>query len=164
MFDRFGLLPDHIRGEIENEDALDRQVGVARYIDQALKAHDPNLGLVFVKPNVEEWELPTGAIAGRWHVEVKAPGLPNIYYPIVGPEGEFREPTHTVLDEMQQRDLHREEAMRSLIGRQARAEAKARRQRELADEQRRDELALDLRAGKRVAGEGGLTKSKWGRG
>jgi len=163
MQDRFGLVPPEIRAIYENEDALDRQVDTARYIDKALKQHDPHLGIVFVK-NVPESELPVGAVANRWHVERKNPGFVSTYWPIVGPNGEFREPTVAVVEQMQRWDLHNESAMRALRERQGRIEAKRAKHKALEGEQRRDELALDLRAGRRVAGEGGLTKSKWGRG
>lgn len=109
MRDRFGLVPPSIRAQVENEEAVERQVGVARWLDRELKARDPYLALVFVKPDIPEWDLPVGAVAGRWHVERKNPGFVSTYLPIQGPSGEFREPTADVFEMLDRADLHKED-------------------------------------------------------
>jgi hypothetical protein len=167
MRDPFGLVPPEIRAMAENDEVIERETrekGVAIFIDKALKEHDPHLSLVKVKDGVDEWDLPPGCIPGRWHVRRLNPGFIPTFWPIVGPNGEYREPTHTILEEMRARDLHREDTMRALRERQSREGAAKQRGDDLRAEQRRDELAADLRAGKRLAGDGGLTKGKWGRG
>lgn len=164
MQDRFGLVPARLRAEIENEEAVDRQVGAARWLDKELKARDPYLGLVFVKPDIPEWELPMGAVAGRWHVERKNPGFVSTYVPIQGPKGEFREPTADIFDMLDRIDLRKDEVFREVLRRGERKREEQRKATELQDEQRRDELVSDFKAAKRVAGEGGLTKRKWDRG
>lgn len=160
MRDTFGLVPPALKAQIDNEEAVDRQIGTARWLDGELKASDPYLGLVFIRPGVPEPELPLGAKAGRWHVERKNPGFVSSYYPITGPNGEFREPHGGILEELAGRDLWRRGTMEDTLRRTTNRREKD----ALADEQRRDQVAEDLRAGKRVAGEGGLTKRKWGRG
>lgn len=164
MRDRFGLVPPAIRAQVENEEAVDRQVGAARWLDKELKARDPHLGLVFIKPDIPEWELPMGAVPGRWHVERKNPNFVSTYIPIQGPSGEFREPTADIFEMLDRGDLRKDEVFREVIERGQRKKAEQAKASALRDEQRRDELRADFRAAKRVAGEGGLTKRKWDRG
>lgn len=161
MKDTFGLVPPEIRAMVEAEEAVERAVGTARYLDRALKAKDPNLGLVFIKPDIEEWDLPVGAVAGRWHLQYKAPEFISTYIPIVGPNGSYRDPASDILDMADRGDLRKPEIFRQVIEAGERKRAAKAKAAELEAEQRRDELRTDFSAAKRVAGEGGLHKRKW---
>lgn len=144
-------------------DAEVRAAETIRYLDQALKAKDEHLGLVRVKEDVEEWDLPLGAIPGYWHIRNNAPGFVPVYEPIRGPRGEFRLPASDVLDLADRMDLRKPEVFREVVERGRRKKAERARAEALGAEQRRDELVSDFKAAKRVAGEGGLTKRKWDR-
>lgn len=160
MRDTFDLIPPEIRAMIEQEEFVDRQVESARGIDQALKAINPNLSLVFVKAGVPAAHAPPGAVPGRWHVRWPGrDGFPS-YLPITGPNGEYQEPDVRILPAIVERDLTRPGALDRAIRR-----PDNRKRRELEAEQRRDELALDLRVGARVPGriktdDGKLRKRK----
>lgn len=171
MQDRFGLVPDAIRADYQREEVANQQIERASALATALHAHDPQIqGVTFFDQRGEG--LP-GVKPGRWHVWRKNEGAPDTYYPIEKPDGSYREPDFGVLAEMQQRDLWRRPSLIPNITRRERmghayydedpdpAEARAR---QTAEEQRRDEVKSDFEAGRRVAGEGGMTKRKWGRG
>lgn len=164
MKDTFSLVPPEIKARYDAEEAIERQSGSIRYLDKALKAKDPNLGLVWVKSDVPEWDLPVGAVAGRWHIQVKSPASVTTYIPIVGPKGECREPAWDVLDIVDRNDLHRPEVFRRAAELSQRRREARQRKKDLQSEQQRYDAVTDFKAAKRVAGEGGLTKSKWGRG
>lgn len=159
MRDTYGLIPPDIRAKIEREEFVEHQYGSGRGLDAALRALDPDLSLVFIRDLLPE-HLPDGAIGGRWHVRRRNQGIPPSFFPITAPDGGYREPDSGVLSELASRDLWRKGAMADVLDRTT----NRRKPNALADEQRRDQLAEDLRAGKRVAGEGGLRKRKWGRG
>lgn len=160
MKDTYGLLPPSIRAKYEREEFVDRAARAGRGLDAALKALDPALSCVFVRPDIHEDALPVNAVRGRWHVRRNnpAPHAPT-YIPILAPGGGYREPDSGVLDELRKRDLRRPEVMQEVLARgRNKADAKGK---ELKAEQRRDEMVSDFRAAKRVAGDGGLKKKKW---
>jgi hypothetical protein len=76
------------------------------------------------------------------------------------PDGKYLEPHSGILHELQKRDLWKHGTPKN----DAKPAALKEAARALKDEQRVDELAADLRAGNRVAGDGGITKRAWGRG
>lgn len=159
------VLPGWVKASLENEDVLDRQVGSARYIDRALRAKDPNLRLVFVKPDVAEWDLPLGAVAGRWHVEVRSETFVSAYIPIVGRNGEYREPdVEGVLRLVGESDLHKPDIYRDKVEASQRRMDARKKASELEAEQHRHDMTEDFRAGKRLPGEGGFEKKSWGKG
>lgn len=162
--DRYGLVPAEIKAMVESEESVERQVGTARYLDKALKAKDPNLGLVFIKPDIAEWDLPVGAVPGRWHIQIKSPQFVTTYEPIVGPNNSFREPASDILDMVDRMDLRKPNVYRDLLSRSERQRIDRRRAADLKSEQMRYDAVSDFKAAKRVAGDGGLTKSKWGTG
>lgn len=168
MFDRFGLLPASLRAEYEAQDAEVRVAETIQFLDKALKGKDPALGLVRVKEDIPEWDLPMGAVPGYWHIRNAAPGFIPVYMPIKGPKGEFRLPASDVLEMADRMDLRKPEVFREVIERGRRQKEEKEKAKALEDEQRRDEMAADFKAARRVIGEGRysdgrLKPSKWGK-
>jgi len=165
VHDPLGLVPPEIKARYQREEFVDRGVRAKHAVDRALKALDPNLECVFIGPRVPRHKLPPEAVAGRWHVRKhnKAPNAPS-YIPILGPEGSYCDPDVGMdrwLAELASRDLRKPGVLEEVL-RKTRADG-GNPDKELEREQRRDELVVDLKAGKRVTGEGGLTKRKWGK-
>jgi hypothetical protein len=162
--DRFGLVPPEIRAQLDREEFVGRQAHQGKALSQALRSFDRNLSVVWIKSDIPPDELPGNAIPGRWHVEqnLSHRGLPPQYYPIVHKDGSYREPDFGVLREFQERDTSR----LSLDELMAKANRPSQKQREkpLKDEQAHDETLANFKTAKRVAGEGGLRKRKWGAG
>lgn len=164
MQDRFGLVPPEIRAQLDREEFVGRQAHQGKQLAQALRSHDPDLDVVWIKTNIPQAELPGGAIPGRWHVRqtLRRKGLPPNYYPIVHADGSYREPDFGVLREFQKRDT-RNLSVSELVAR-ANAPTEKQKNKALEDEQRLDEMTADFKAAKRVAGEGGLRRRTWGKG
>lgn len=123
-------------------------------LEKELKAIDPSLSLVFAPPGADD----VGLLPARWHVKKVIPNAPDEFWPLVGPNDEYREPGAWVLDEFQANDLwdrrvhrDRKEAKRKL--REARERAKRNEV-----EARAEEIDFQARAARRVRGESGLTK------
>ena len=130
-----------------------------RQINAELQKLDPYLELVWIGPNAERGLIP-GIEPGRWHIRRIPPGLIHSYWPVMGPDGEYIDPTMKLIEDMKAADLWREGALQELRDRQVREAEKKEKDAELAREQSRDVAAMDLRAGRRVFGNGGLKKRK----
>jgi hypothetical protein len=152
------VIPDWIAArelDREKERQVDAQMEAARLWNEELRRIDSHLSLVWVNESATEPDLHPG----RWHIKRQNPETLDSYWPLVGDRGEYREPGEWMLRELQAQDLwnprvHRdkEEARRRL--REARRRAKAREA-----EQRRDEMALSVRAAKRLRGESQFEKT-----
>lgn len=164
MKDRFGLVPPEIRAQLDQEEFVGRQAYQGKALSQALRSFDPDLSVVWIKSDIPQTELPGGAIPGRWHVQqtLRRKGLPPQYYPIVHPDGSYREPDFGVLREFQERDTHRLSV--DEIVAKTNAPTQKQKDKPLRDEQARDETLANYKTAKRVAGDGGLDKRKWGKG
>lgn len=140
---------------------VDNQMHRAQALATALRDLDPNLELVFFG---ERAEAIYGIVPGRWHVKRTNPGAPDSYMPIQGRDGEYREPDFGVIDQLNQADLWRRGAMDryDLDGSREKEAAEARIRAEA--EARAEEVAHNARAALRVAGDGGMTSRKWGKG
>jgi hypothetical protein len=137
---------------------VDRHIGAAHSLYQALQGLDRGLDVVFI-PDRADREF--GVVPGRWHVyRENPPGTPDFYAAITTEDGGYREPDEGVYIEMQKRDTWRHGIPKSDLVPSALKESR----RTTQDEQRVDELAADLRAGARLPGDGGLDKKLWGRG
>lgn len=150
----------------EREQVVERQVHAGIYwaqqITRELKKLDPYLDLVFIGDRAPEYP---GLVPGRWHVRRRNPDTLDHYLPLTGQNGEFVQPGMWLVEEMKKRDLWNEGSIREMMRRQVRAsEDRKKKDKALLREQRRDEAAVSVRAAKRVAGEGGMTKRAWGRG
>lgn len=160
--DRFGLLPGPIAERYAREEVIDQHLRQASALDKALKAMDPEIrGVCFVRDNSPEViQTPEGLAfvkPGRWHVRRRRPGLPDAFMAIETESGGYREPDSGVLYELQAKDMqNRGPSPEALIARSA-----AERNRNTAPDLR-EEMASDIRAARRVAGEN-LGKRRWGR-
>jgi hypothetical protein len=138
----------------EQAEQVEAKVREVEHWDQELKRIDPSLSLVVAKPGSED----VGLMPGRWHVVKAIPNAPDEYWPLVGPNDEYREPGAWVLEEFKAADLwdgrvarDKKELKRKL--REAKVRAK-----ELLREQRTEEVEYQARAARRVRGESGLSK------
>jgi hypothetical protein len=172
VIDRFGLLPPAVRANAEREEMVDRQLDSAHALSTALHAMDPQIAGVTYFGDRADPKL--NVKPGRWHVWRKnKPPVPDTYIPIETESGGYREPDFGVIAELQRRDTWRRPGLLPQVKRRERfgmpyhevdpdpSEARAK---ERETEQRRDEIKSDFEAAKRVAGEGGLKKRKWGKG
>lgn len=130
-------------------------------LERELKQFDPYLEVGFIGERAPAYP---GVMPGRWHVIRRNPDGFDTFLPIAGPDGEYMVPSYQMVEELRRRDLHRpgaiEERMKATRDEWERRE----KSRELFREQARDEAAETYRAAKRVAGDGGITKRKWGKG
>ena len=160
--DPFGLLLPQTRLNLEREQMAERVKSFGPLLD-ALKNHDSEIvDLKFFGPRAEERD---GIKPGRWHVHRRnTPPAPDSFIPIETPDGAYREPDFGVLEDLRRRDLRNSHVW----------EEKKRQSREMEEaylhpkstvtEGELEEMAADLRAAWRVAGEGGLKARKWGKG
>lgn len=146
MEDRYGLVPAAIRRDYERSEAVDQMMAPLRRIESALKAKDPRLELVRAKPHA-----PPPLIGGYWHVHRKNDGAPDTYMPITTASGGFREPDFGIFDDLDKRDLWRHGIPEYKPPKETKPDYT-------------EEIASDVRAAWRVAGEAGMNKKAWGRG
>lgn len=129
----------------------------AKALERELRVVDDRLRVVFISPRAGELHprhRGPGVIPGRWHVKLFAHPR-NAYFPICGPDFEYRDPDMAVADEMKKRDLWRPGALEEKRKAEEAEERRRIRQALLESEQREDEVALAYRAAKRVSGDGG---------
>jgi hypothetical protein len=129
----------------------------SKALERELRKIDPRLRVRFVEPRAGELppsERGPGMIPGRWHIKLLTEPQ-NAYFPITGPDWEYRDPDLAVVEEMKARDLWRRGALDEIRKGEEAAGRDRVRQEILEGEQRRDETALAYRAAKRVRGDGG---------
>lgn len=131
---------------------VESKVREMEHWDQELKRIDPGLSLVVAKPGSED----EGLMPGRWHVCKHVPNGPDEFWPLVGPNDEYREPGGWILDEFNANDLWDPRVHRSKReAKQKLSEARARVKR-LYNEQKADEMKLAYEASQRLRSEAGL--------
>lgn len=146
---------------MERERFLERTEYQARTLKRLLRELDPNLDLVWVK---EKAMLMPGLVPGRWHVQRKNPGAPDSYFPITKEDGGYMEPHAGVVEQLRQDDLSRVgDVGQFLRDRRDREQKVSEKKKALSKEQRKDHMAEDYRAAKRVAGES-IHRKRWGAG
>lgn len=158
MQDPLGIVPPDIRAHYERAEFVDRAAKAGRALAAELKGiYGPQLDVVFVRPGPD---LPESCVPWRWHVCVQ-PQPPAVahYYPILGPGGSYREPDFGVVNELAEIDLRRPEVMKKMLERSRTDQPHKQGERDLRKEQRRDVMASDYKAARRVRGEGGLKRS-----
>lgn len=163
MDDPFGILPADIRARYERAEWVDGAAKAGRELERELKGvFGPEIEVVLVKANIDPENTPENVIPGRWHVRRNnpPPTLPT-YIPITTPDGGYRDPDSNVLAELADIDLTRPGVKQRMMDRTRSDSPHKQRERDLKKEQRHDELKLNFRAAKRVAGDGGLTKRKF---
>jgi len=137
------------------------QIAEGARLEQELKQLDPYLEVGFVGEGAPAYP---GILPGRWHVIRRNPDGLDTFLPIAGPDGEYREPSFQMIDEMKRRDLWKRDAVKERMDAVREEWIRRDKQKELFSEQSRDEAALVYRAAKRVSGDGGITRRWWGKG
>lgn len=135
----------------------DRQ---AKDLEKELRKLDPRFRVIFIDPeagnNKPEARAP-GVIPGRWHLKLITSSI-NHYFPIAGPDREYRDPELAIVDEMKKRDLWRRGALEKIRHDEEKEAERLRRQEETEAEARIEQTTAAYRAAKRVNGDGGATK------
>jgi len=159
-YDRFGLLPPAIRAQHVAEMQTQEARSLGPVLDDLQRMDDKIIDLRKFGDDAPELY---GAKPNRWHIyRDNGPPAGPSYIPIETPSGGFREPDSGVVNELKERDMWHRKIGEFTSKRMPSAYEDPTRTHE--HEQADDEMAEDLRAGLRVAGEGGLTSRKWGRG
>ncbi len=134
----------------------------ARQLEKELKELDHRIEVDFVDPEavrVPVAERAPGLLPARWHIIVRTgPGLDDHYFPIVGPNGAYRDPELSIVEEMKARDLWKQGVFEDLVKKGEREAERLRQQEITESEARVEQTAAAYRAAKRVAGDGGATK------
>lgn len=159
MKDPLGIVPYDIRAKYEKAEWVDGAVKSGRALEAHLKAtFGREMEVVFVKPRSRD--IPESCIPGRWHVRRNnpPPAVPS-YIPITTPDGGYRDPDFGVVEELHRIDLRRPEVKARVLAETRTDSPHKAAERALRAEQRRDAMAEDYRAARRVRGETGLKKS-----
>ena len=162
MRDPYGLVPPHIRANYEAEEMAERHLAAGASLLRALRQYDDQItDVVFFG---EKAEPGNGIVPGRWHVKRRnAPPAPDSYFPIETPEGGYREPDSGVLEELRSRDLQNQTVWDRIQKEMAAKLPAALQEKDFKDDGSAEEIAHNVRAAKRVSGEGGMHKRLWGR-
>jgi len=140
---------------------VNSQITTAPHVANGLRDLDPRLKLTFFG---EKAEARYGIVPGRWHVWLENdPGKVDMYYPIQGENGAFREPDWGVVEAMKMADTWSGDYELPSDDIEA-AEEVTQASQAAASEQRKEEITSNFRAAKRLAGDGGLTKRLWAKG
>lgn len=99
---------------------VDRELWRARQLARALKTLDPYLELVFANAKADA----PGLVPERWHIRRRNPETIDTYWPLIGDNGEYVEPSMDVIDQLRKRDMWREDTNQEI--RRHKAEKKAR--------------------------------------
>jgi hypothetical protein len=130
------------------DDHMHRLLEDVRRINAELRRIDSHLELVFVGDRAPD--LLPEVRPGRWHVVRRNPGAPDTWMPVVGPAGEYVEPTSRIFERLAQGDMWRDEYGHRARRRQAHAAAERERRRDLDREQRATELRERVAAATQV--------------
>lgn len=154
-------LPDDALLELQVEETAKSHQRAAAELEQRLRRDlDPNLRVFLAKPGADDPRLEPG----YWHVVRLNDGFADGVWTLRNPDGSYREPGEWVVGEMKERDMWNPE-----IGEKLRTEGKrqaaARKRQAAADrEAQKDNVEAAYRAAQRVAGDGGMTRRRWGAG
>lgn len=113
-----------------------------RYWNRLLHDLDPNLGLVFAKPNA----FGPGIRPGYWHVRRRNEKGADSYFVIQGRNGEYREMDDAFLQQLREGDFQNTQVLRANDQLAGRRERSAERAKETAREARADEIAINVKA------------------
>lgn len=149
---------DAERDELIERRLADTPAGAA--LERRLRKLDDNLRVVFVG---ERAEKRYDVIPGRWHVVRLNPGTVNSFFPIATPDGGYLEPSDQLIEEMKRADLWRPGALEELGKAREREATRRQAKSDRFREQLKDEVRNSWRAAKRVSGDGGMTRRRWGK-
>jgi hypothetical protein len=130
------IVPGRVAVDIENERMaaqVDATLGRAKEFFWRLQEIDPNLDLVLAHDNADAEKLRPG----YWHVRRLNRGINDAYMPIVGPDGEWAEPSEYHLNLLRERDLWKDGGIDDIYRKiEARERASAERAADIRAEQR----------------------------
>ena len=160
MKDPWGLVPPHIKANYDAEEMAERHFRSAGKLLMELRAFDENI--VDIKFFGERAEDRYGIVPNRWHIHRRnTPPAPDSYIPIETPDGGYREPDSGVLNELRARDTRNRSVWEGILKKHAEKKPAALREKRFEDRGEAEEIAHAVRAGARVAGEGGMTRRRW---
>lgn len=165
MKDPLGIVPQDIRARYERKEMIERTLKGKHSLDQALRdSFGPDVDCVLINRGGGTDDYPESVIPGYWHIRVRRPppAIPH-FIPITTPDGGYREPSPRVIGELAEIDLRRPEVKQRILEHNRTDSPQKAGERALKAEQRRDTMAEDYRAARRVRGEGGLKKSFQGK-
>lgn len=143
-------IADLERAEMEKQAEFHTEL--AEHWTKELRRIDPYLEIVWVGERVDHPDL----YPARWHVFRNNPEGPPSAWPLIGDEGEYREPGAWVLDEMRAADMYNDRVHRDKADARRRLQEAKNRQKKLEAEQRKDEATLAVRAARRMRGDSGM--------
>lgn len=111
---------------------------------------DPYLSMVFCREPAPLEAVACGARPGRYNLVREAPGAPLSFIPIIGPDGEFVEPTSRIFDELKAMDWWNADVKRDRQAREDRLEDARRKTEEAERERMTDEVLERYLAGTRT--------------
>jgi hypothetical protein len=143
------LDPLSTRANLENEQQVDRELGMAGACNQVLQQLDPRLELVLAKDNATSPHL----MPGRWHI-IRHNDGPNSYIPITGPNGERIEPSIDMcMRELHKRDMWKPGAVKAIYEAKERKRKRERKEQDAkVDEAVEDAAEVGVYVAKGVAG------------
>ena len=138
------VLPTWVAANAER-DKFAQQSAEWQHMDRQLKELDPQLSLVYVPERVPVTAAP-GILPGRWHVKRASEGELDLYIPICGAQGEYRDPDSGIVEELRRRDLWKREVWDEMRTKNKRDEAAREREQATKDEERAEDFALAVKA------------------
>ena len=128
-------------------------------LNYELQQMDPHLQVVWIGERFPEGIIP-GASPGRWHLRRNPPDGIDSYWPVEGPDGEYRDLGMDLVEKMKAADLWKPGAVEELNRRKYRRAAREAKEKALLAEQADDMVKEDIRAADRMRGDGGMTKRR----
>jgi hypothetical protein len=139
------LLPEFVAENLQREQMVDQHLGAAQWLNQAVKARDTRLSIVWGKEQATDPRI----TPGRWHVrlDLSQEGAPDLYMAITTPDGGYREPDSGVLHEIERRDMtRRNHHAEDLVSARERREADSARKARDARLAAKDDAAMWIKA------------------
>jgi len=134
------------------EEQVEANIEEARHWTRELRKIDPGLSVVFGREKADDpWVSP-----GRWMIQKEVPGQEPLLIPWENADGSYRPLSSAVLAFMQEADMWNSRNRRERQERQQRLREAQQRQKAREAEQREDEIALAVRAGRRIRGDSGM--------
>lgn len=153
-------LPEDTRLELQVDALARSQMVEAKRIEAEFRKLDPRISIVLAKPEADDPRIKPG----YWHLIRRNPGYAMTVLALTHDDGSYREPGDWLIEWFKRHD-----SWDSRVAERIRKEAGCQTMRrkyeaELEKEAAADNAAAAVRAARRVAGEGGMTARRWGRG
>lgn len=139
------VVPEHIRADMEREQAIDRQIGAAHAVNNLIQAKYPDCELVWVGERTEV----AGLTPARWHVWRQGgrdQGYMDAYIEWSGPNGEYLEPDSGILTMLARGDLWNRDVSAEFAKERRDAEERERKAQEALSAERIDLFATNIKS------------------